>query len=125
MELTTLAVPTLSDDEEMFRKIAKFIKTEMSEDVPWHISAFSGAISWQQKHLPDTSLETIEKGWKIGKEEGLKYVYGGNVQVERLNNTFCANCSELIFRRQGYLTERRDKKGKCPKCKQQIPGRFV
>lgn len=125
VELTTLAVPTLSDDEEMFHSIAQFIKNELNEDVPWHISAFSGKISWQQKHLPDTPLETIEKGWQIGKKEGLKYVYGGNVRFEKFNNTFCNNCNELIFKRQGYLTEKRDQEGKCPKCHEQIPGRFV
>lgn len=42
VELTTLAIPTLTDKEEMFTKIAKFIKTDLSENVPWHISAFSG-----------------------------------------------------------------------------------
>ncbi|MBI5254266.1 AmmeMemoRadiSam system radical SAM enzyme [Candidatus Falkowbacteria bacterium] len=79
VEITTLVIPTLSDDEQMLRRIARFIKNELGDFVPWHISAFSGAISWKLQYLPDTPVEKIKKVQTIGKEEGLKYVYVGNI----------------------------------------------
>lgn len=79
LEITTLVIPTLSDDEKMLHKIAKFIKNELGESVPWHLSAFSGEISWKLGHLPSTPSEKVRKAVEIGKAEGLKNVYMGNV----------------------------------------------
>jgi len=115
-EVTTLAIPTLSDSEEMFRDIAKFIKEKLGPETPWHISQFSGAISWKLQHLPDTPLKTLEQAYKIGKEAGLKYVYTGNVPGHPSEDTFCPECATLAIDRTGYIVQRHDKNGKCPKC---------
>jgi len=116
VEITTLAIPTLSDSEQMFRDIAKFIKTELGLETPWHISQFSGAISWKLQHLPETPVETLEKAYKIGKETGLKYVYTGNVPGLPSEDTFCPKCGAIAINRFGYSVKRFDKNGKCPKC---------
>ena len=116
VEITTLVIPTLSDSEEMFRGIAKFIKTELGPETPWHISQFSGAISWKLQHLPETPVESLEKGWKIGKEAGLKYVYTGNIPGLSSENTICPKCGEIAINRTNYIIHRHDKKGRCPKC---------
>lgn len=79
LEITTLAIPTLSDSEKMFKNIAEFIKNELGPETPWHISQFSGIISWKLKDLPDTPIETLKRAYEIGKEAGLKYVHIGNV----------------------------------------------
>ncbi|MFA5925380.1 MAG: AmmeMemoRadiSam system radical SAM enzyme [Parcubacteria group bacterium] len=79
LEITTLIIPGLSDGEKMLHKIANFIKNELGDSVPWHISAFSGAISWKLGHLPDTPLEKMKEACEIGKSEGLKYVHMGNI----------------------------------------------
>jgi len=116
VEVTTLVIPTLSDSEEMFRNIAKFIKEELGDTTPWHVTQFCGAISWKLQHLPDTPVETLEKGWKIGKEAGLKYVYTGNVPGLPSEDTFCPKCGALCIDRTNYIIHRHDKDGKCPKC---------
>jgi len=116
LEITTLAIPTLSDSKEMFRDIAKFIKEELGTETPWHISQFSGAISWKLQHLPETPVETLEMAYRIGKETGLKYVYTGNVPGLPSEDTFCPKCNALVIDRTGYVISRHDKQGKCPKC---------
>lgn len=116
LEITTLAIPTLSDSEEMFRGIAKFIREKLGPETPWHISQFSGAISWKLQHLPDTAVETLEMAYKIGKKIGLKYVYTGNVPGLSSEDTFCPKCNTLCINRFGYSIKRYDKNGKCPKC---------
>jgi pyruvate formate lyase activating enzyme len=115
-EVTTLVIPTLNDKEEIFEKIAQFIKNELDENTPWHISRFSGYISWQLKHLPDTPIETLQKAYQIGKNIGLKYVYTGNVPGLDSENTFCPSCNTLVVDRFGYTVKRYDKNGNCPKC---------
>lgn len=116
VEITTLVIPTLSDSEEMFRSIAKFIKEELGSETPWHISQFSGAISWKLQHIPDTSVETLQIAWKIGKETGLKYVYTGNIPGLPSEDTFCPQCGTVCIDRTNYIIHRHDKNGKCPKC---------
>jgi len=116
VEITTLVIPTLSDSEEMFRGIAKFIKEELGSETPWHVTQFCGAISWKLQHLPDTPVEKLELGYKIGKETGLKYVYTGNVPGLLSENTICPRCGTIAINRTNYIIHRHDKSGKCPKC---------
>lgn len=116
LEITTLVIPTLSDDEKMLRKIAEFIKNELGDFVPWHVSAFSGAISWKLQHLPETPIEKIKQAYDIGKKAGLKYVYAGNVPGIDMESTFCSKCGEMVIKRIGYNVERLDVNGKCKKC---------
>ncbi|MCK4539585.1 AmmeMemoRadiSam system radical SAM enzyme [Candidatus Parcubacteria bacterium] len=120
LETTTLVIPTLSDNEEMLRQIAGFIKNELGDFVPWHISAFSGEISWKLQNIPDTPIKTIKNACQIGEEEGLKYVYGGNVPGSGMENTYCPKCGNIIIKRDNYYISRQDKKGNCPKCGENI-----
>jgi len=121
-EITTLIIPTLTDSAAMLARIAEFIKKELGDFVPWHVSAFSGAISWKLKHLDDTPVSSIKRAYDIGRETGLKYVYAGNIPSGEMENTVCPSCSEIVIGRRGYDIERRDKKGACPKCGVKIAG---
>ena len=116
VEITTLVIPTLSDSEKMFYDIATWIKENLGPETPWHVSQFSGVISWKLQHLPNTPLETLEKAIKIGREVGLKYVYIGNIPGHEAENTYCPKCKELVISRVNYHIHRYDKEGKCPKC---------
>jgi len=116
IEITTLVVPGMNDSEEELKKIAKFIKEELGKETPWHVTQFSGAISWKLQELPSTPVKTLEKAYNIGKEAGLRYVYTGNVPGIDSEDTFCPQCGALVIDRTGYEIERHDKEGKCPKC---------
>lgn len=120
VEVTTLIIPTLNDDEKWLEGIAKFIKTELGPETPWHVTQFSGQISWQLQNLPDTPVETLEKAWRIGKEAGLKYVYTGNVPGLPSEDTFCSKCGALAIDRTNYIIHRYDEAGKCQKCKENL-----
>jgi len=79
LEVTTLVIPTLTDQPEELKKIARFIREKLGPEIPWHVSAFSPEISWKLKDLPKTTATKIKEARKIGKEAGLKKVYVGNV----------------------------------------------
>ena len=76
LEITTLLIPGLNDSDAELRDIARFICQELGPHVPWHISRFHGA------HLmaasPSTPLAALERAWRLGREEGLNFVYIGN-----------------------------------------------
>jgi len=120
VEITTLVIPTLNDSEKTFKEIANFIYKELGPETPWHVSQFSGIISWKLQHLPDTPIETLKMAYKIGKESGLKYVYTGNVPGLPSEDTFCPKCGTLCIDRTNYLIHRHDKSGKCPNCGQDL-----
>jgi pyruvate formate lyase activating enzyme len=116
VEITTLIIPTLNDSKSILKKIADFIKKELGSETPWHVTSFSGVISWKLQHIPDTPIETIKKAYKIGKEAGLKYVYSGNIPGLDSENTLCPKCNTLSVKRVGYIIKRYDKNGRCRKC---------
>ncbi len=120
IEVTTLVIPTLNDKEKNFQNIANFIKKELGSEVPWHISQFSGTISWQLQDLPDTPIETLQTAYKIGKKSGLKYIYTRNIPGTPSENTFCPKCGALMVDRTGYIVQRHDKNGKCAKCDEDL-----
>jgi len=120
VEVTTLIIPTLNDSEEEWRGIARFIHS-ISPEIPWHVSAFYPTYKLLDK--PRTSPETIRQARKIGLEEGLRYVYTGNIPGEEGENTACYHCNNALIRRWGYqIAENSVTKGKCPHCGTPIAG---
>jgi pyruvate formate lyase activating enzyme len=120
LEITTLVIPRLSSDETVIKNIAAFIKKDLGDKTPWHLSAFSGEISWKMRDIPNTTEEEIHTAYRIGKEEGLKYVYAGNLPGDPEENTYCPACGELNIERTGYRIERHDKRGECRNCGEEL-----
>lgn len=119
VEVTTLIIPTLNDSSEELREIAKFIFNELGEETPWHISRFYPAYKLRDK--PPTPIETIHKAREIGLNEGLKYVYEGNVPGSTGENTYCPNCKNLVIQRWGYnILKKNIKDGICQHCNYKI-----
>jgi pyruvate formate lyase activating enzyme len=99
-EITTLIIPTKNDSPEEIRKMCKWIADNLGEEVPLHFSRF-----WPQyklANLSPTPIKTLETAKGIAREEGLKYVYIGNVPGHKGENTYCPHCYKLLVRRIGY-----------------------
>ncbi|MDD3627378.1 MAG: AmmeMemoRadiSam system radical SAM enzyme [bacterium] len=122
IEITTLIVPGMNDTDEEIREMCRWIKTELGEDVPLHFSRFHPM--YKLKDLPPTPTETLERMRKIAVEEGLNYVYIGNVPGSKYSNTYCPNCGKLLISRFGYLISEMNisTEGKCKFCGHVIPG---
>jgi pyruvate formate lyase activating enzyme len=122
LEITTLVIPGVNDDEEPLRDIAGRIAAELGPETPWHLSAYFPAYKFQ---APPTPLRTLERAWEWGREAGLEYVYLGNVFAHELENTYCPQCEALLVERRGLSVSRnRLREGRCPDCEHQVPGRF-
>ncbi len=116
VEITTLLIPSLSDEPEMLRQLADFIVSDLDADTPWHLTRFAPEISWQLKDHQTTGEDLIYEAVEIGKDAGLKYVYAGNLPGDQYENTYCPKCREVAIRRFGYHIERFDLNGHCSYC---------
>lgn len=121
VEITTLIIPGLNDSESELRDIARFIRDELGPETPWHISRFYPQFRMLDK--PRTPVETLERAYEIGKEEGLYFIYVGNVPGHDKENTYCPKCDALLIERYGFsVLQNRLKDGTCSHCGFEIAG---
>ncbi len=122
VEVTTLVIPTENDPDAELGAIAEFIRS-VDAGIPWHVSAFYP--TYKMMNLPRTPVSTIRKAYRIGKNAGLRYVYGGNVPGEESENTNCYSCGATLIKRWGFqVTEDNLRDGECPRCNAKIDGVF-
>ncbi len=120
VEVTTLIIPGWNDSKEELRDIARFIKG-ISPAIPWHVSAFYP--TYKLTDSPPTPAETLIKAREIGLEEGLRFVYQGNIPGAGGENTYCPACGANLINRHGYtILSNRLTEGRCPSCGEIIEG---
>lgn len=122
IECVTNITPTINDDDKELRDIARWIKNEIGEYTPWHVTRFYPHLDLS--NIPPTPIRKLEKVCDIGHEEGLKYIYIGNVPGHSYEDTFCHNCKKVVIKRDGFSSQSFLANGKCPHCKTEIPGRW-
>ncbi|WP_048148075.1 AmmeMemoRadiSam system radical SAM enzyme [Palaeococcus ferrophilus] len=119
VELTYLIIPTLNDEEEEIRAFARWVVENLGDDTPVHFSRY---FPHYRLHLPLTPVETIEMAYRVAKEEGLKFVYVGNIPGHRGEHTYCPSCGKPLIVRWGFsIEEYHIKDGKCEYCGTEIP----
>ena len=74
-----------------------------------------------------TPPATLMRAWEIGREEGLRFVYTGNLHTGgRSESTWCPSCDALLIERTGWHVRVVDlADGRCRKCGATIPGVFT
>jgi pyruvate formate lyase activating enzyme len=122
IEITTLVIPTVNDSLEELKDIAHFIK-DLGEETPWHISAFYP--NHLMRDTPPTPVSTLKKARETGINEGLRYIYTGNIPGDEGESTYCYNCKNLLIERYGFSVVKNEvKDNKCPYCNAKIDGIF-
>jgi pyruvate formate lyase activating enzyme len=116
VECVTNVVPTINDAEDELRAIARWIATELGLDTPWHVTRFMPYLEFES--LPPTPLKTLKRAYEIGREEGLRFVYLGNIDTPGGEDTICPNCGSLVVVRRRYdvAVERLTPDGSCSVC---------
>ncbi|MHC4426423.1 MAG: radical SAM protein, partial [Planctomycetota bacterium] len=121
VEVTNLVIPTLNDEPEQIRELARWVRVNLGGDTPLHFSGFYPR--YKMKNLPPTSLKTLETAREIAMSEELNYVYIGNVASKEGQNTYCPGCKKLLIERSGYtILQNRLDQGHCPDCERDIYG---
>jgi pyruvate formate lyase activating enzyme len=124
LEVLTLTIPGFNDSEDELRRAAAFVAS-VSPDIPWHVTAFHP--DYKMNDRGATPVETLLRAAELGTEEGLRYVYAGNLpgRVGEWENTRCPSCRATLIERYGFRVRRnRLRAGACPDCGTAIPGRW-
>lgn len=124
VEIVTLTVPGFNDSEAELRDIARFLAS-VSPDIPWHVTAFHS--DYKMLDTGDTPVRTLVRACEIGKEEGLRYVYAGNLpgSLGDWENTRCPECRKVLVERWGFkVLANHIRDGACPACGTAIAGRW-
>jgi pyruvate formate lyase activating enzyme len=124
VEVITNIIPTMNDDDKQLEGIAKWIRDELGELTPWHVTRFYP--HHNLTHLPPTPLAAIDRACEIGRKAGLKFIYAGNVSGHQSESTKCYNCGKVNVKRLGYETEVTGLDGsKCRFCGAELNFRLV
>ncbi len=120
LEVTTLVIPELNDSDDELRAAAEWLAS-VSQDIPWHLSAFHP--QYKMRDRGRTPSSTLQRAHQIGKDAGLHFVYVGNVFDPDRGNTYCYNCGQLLVQRFGFSAKMLwDEPGVCPNCGTINPG---
>ncbi len=124
LELTTLLIPGKNDSDEELREMSRWIVANLGPDIPHHFTAFHP--DWKMREVPATPPETLSRARKIAMDNGIHYVYTGNVHDSVGGSTYCPNCGAILIERNWYqLGEwNLDGQGCCKACGQLAAGRF-
>ncbi|MBA4501883.1 AmmeMemoRadiSam system radical SAM enzyme [Marinobacterium marinum] len=124
LEITTLLIPGENDSDREIARLAHWICTHLGDGIPLHFTAFHP--DWKMLDHPSTPLDTLRRARMIAHEEGLKYVYTGNLPDPEGNTTYCPECDRPLIRRSGYtITEwSLTPAGHCRYCGHPLAGHF-
>ncbi|MBN1165247.1 MAG: AmmeMemoRadiSam system radical SAM enzyme [Candidatus Krumholzibacteriota bacterium] len=121
LEIVYLMIPTLNDQPDRLREMSRWLFRNLGPDVPVHFSRFYP--QYRLNNLPPTPLSTLEQAWEICRQEGMRYVYLGNIPPHRAESTYCPFCEKKVISRNGYRIEKIDiSNGNCRFCGKPIPG---
>ncbi len=121
IEITDLIVPEIGDNLDEARKLSRWLYDNLGPDVPVHFLRFHP--DYKLMHLPSTPVKTLEEHCRIAREEGLRYVYVGNVTGHPWEHTYCPECKSIAIKRYGFdITGwNLDDKNRCINCGYQLP----
>ncbi|HEV2519679.1 MAG TPA: AmmeMemoRadiSam system radical SAM enzyme [Thermoplasmata archaeon] len=121
VEVTDLIVPTVGDQPEALRKLAREVRERLGSDTPFHLLRWHP--DYRMMDLPETPVPTLERLHALARSEGLRFVYLGNVWGHPLEHTYCPECGARAVERFGFTIRRwnLDSDNGCRKCGYRIP----
>jgi pyruvate formate lyase activating enzyme len=129
-EITTLLIPGQNDSDAELHALARWIVAHLGGDVPLHFSAFHP--DWKMTDIAATPPATLSRARAIAMDEGVRFVYTGNVHDPAGGTTWCPGCGKPIIERDWYRLGRWNlassamggARGCCRFCGVDIPGQF-
>jgi pyruvate formate lyase activating enzyme len=120
-EMINLVVPGFTDDEDMVKAMCGWILENIGPDYPLHFLRFFPR--YKLDRLPPTPVSTLTRYRELALQQGIHYVYVGNVARHEGNNTYCHNCKKMLIERKGYFIPTYNlAENRCKFCDTRIPG---
>jgi AmmeMemoRadiSam system radical SAM enzyme/AmmeMemoRadiSam system protein B/AmmeMemoRadiSam system protein A len=122
-EITNLVIPQANDGMDEIRQMSDWILDHVGDGVPVHFTAFHP--DFRMRDRPNTPPETLIEARSVALQQGLKFVYVGNVNDVVHQSTYCPKCHGLLIQRNWYeLGEYHLRDNRCGHCEALIPGVF-
>jgi len=102
LEISNLVVPGLTDNLDEARDLARWVRTELADNVPVHFVRFHPCYKYTD--VDRTDIGFLEETQQAARDEGLQYVYIGNTFKEGHGDIFCRHCGCLLVKRFGLYT---------------------
>ena len=77
VEITNLVIPTVNDNLDMIRQMCRWLADNGLAEAPLHFSRFFPR--YKMLDTPPTPIATLKAAKLIAEDEGIRYVYLGNV----------------------------------------------
>lgn len=124
LEITNLLIPGQNDSVAELRSLSRWVCAELGADVPLHFTAFHP--DYKMQTTPRTPRETLLRARAIAMDQGLRYVYTGNIHDTGSQSTFCHSCKQVLIEREGYRLAEYNitADGCCNRCAAPIAGLF-
>ncbi|MBX7059073.1 MAG: AmmeMemoRadiSam system radical SAM enzyme [Leptospirales bacterium] len=123
LEITTLLIPGLNDSDSELQQMTAWIERNLGREIPLHFTAFHP--DFKMRDFPPTPLATLRRARRIAIDQGLRFVYTGNVSDFEGDATCCPQCASTVIQRDRYrILSYRILDGACNSCGCKIPGRF-
>ncbi|PCD88144.1 Radical SAM superfamily protein [Vibrio mediterranei] len=125
LEITTLLIPDENDSSAEIDAMTQWVMDNLGPEVPLHFTAFHPDFKMLDKTR--TPADSLVRARNIALNNGLHYVYVGNVHDEACSSTYCPSCHNKVLSRNWHqlgdcaLTS----SGVCHHCGHQIAGRFA
>lgn len=122
VEITTLLIPGMNDSDSEIGRLAGWVATTLGPHVPLHFSAFHP--DFKMLDVPPTPPATLTRARQVARDEGLRYVYTGNVHDPEGGTTHCPGCGAAVVVRDWYRIDRYEvtDDGHCRACGAAIDG---
>jgi len=121
LEITNLIVPSWTDNLDEIRRMCAWLAGNGFERTPIHFNRFYPTYKLEQ--LPPTPPELLFKAAEVAADEGLLYIYTGNVPGNEKSNTVCPSCKTEVITREGFrVTSNNTSEGRCNRCGKIIDG---
>lgn len=114
LEITNLLINDYNDSVKDITGLVEFIIDELGTNIPLH---FSRAFPYyKMNEITPTNEKKLFEAKKIAEDLGMEYVYIGNLPLD--TNSYCPECGELLFKRNGFSTQNMNKvkNNKCANC---------
>jgi len=121
VEIVALLIPGVNDSDSQIREVSRRHMEAAGPETPLHFTRFHP--NYKMADRASTPVNTLERAHSIAKEEGVFYVYVGNVPGHKLENTYCHNCGTLLIQRYGFAVAKYaiSDSSRCPRCAEIIP----
>ncbi len=124
LEITTLLIPGENDSDAELDAMTRWIADKLGPEVPLHFTAFHP--DWKMRDIAATPPAVLSRARQIAMNNGLKFVYTGNVHDPQGGTTWCPGCGMAVIERDWYILNAWNltADGRCNGCGTACPGVF-